>query len=110
MNAHSGDRIRTTPPHGPDQMTALALSPNAIRPPVARVGREKSPNELLKPESPEGRLINWALAPSDHLLVALLEEFNQKTRHQQVAVVGGDITDLYLPPDADVLGWIQIAR
>lgn len=177
MNARSGDRIKTVPLSEPDQITALALSPDATRLAVARVGREGVParlelypvvgepaapethnlpfqgyvmdlrwspdgeslaflvnvgepgleatptaalwvmtvsdhshRELLKLESPEGRLIDWVPEPPGHLLVAWLEGFTREVRHQRIDVATGNTTDLSLPPDADVLGWIQIAR
>jgi hypothetical protein len=71
---------------------------------------DHSSREVLALESPEARLIGWAPEPPGHLLVARLEGFTREVRYQLIDVATGAITDLPLPPTADVLGWVKLTK
>lgn len=66
--------------------------------------------QVLELESPEARLVGWAPEPAGHLLIARLEGFSREVRYQLVDVTTGTITNLPLPPAAEVLGWVQVVE
>jgi hypothetical protein len=63
--------------------------------------------ELLQLEKPEARLIGWA-PDGKALLVEWLDGLSREQHHQLVEVATGQVEEIPLPSDADVLGWASL--
>lgn len=63
--------------------------------------------ELLQLEKPEARLIGWA-PDGKALLVEWLDSLSREQQHQLVEVATGQVEEIPLPSDADVLGWASL--